>query len=311
MAAITAFLEKAPLSQTVRDNALAVYRLLAEAEAAVHGVTPDQIHFHEVGTLDALADIVGCCLLMEQIAPDRITCSPIHVGSGQVRCAHGVLPVPAPATARILLGVPIYGGDIRGELCTPTGAALLRRFADGFGPMPPMIPEAVGYGLGKKDFPAANCLRAVAGQSGGSAAYVAELKCNIDDMTGEALGLAMERLLEGGALDVFFTPIQMKKNRPAVLLTCLCVPERQQALTGILLAHTSTLGVRWSFSDRTVLSWRIARRQTPYGEIDVKEASGSGVSRVKPEFESVRAAALRHGVPFDTVFQAALAAAAD
>ena len=196
------------VSEAVCSNILAVYQSIADAESRVHGVPVEQIHFHEVGSLDALADVTGVCLLMELLAPEQVLASPVHVGSGQVRCAHGILPVPAPATALLLEGIPIYGGSIRGELCTPTGAALLRRFVTRFGPLPPMRVEKTGYGMGTKDFEAANCVRAMLGQTEESAGHILELACNLDDMTPEAVGFAMEQLFAAGALDVYTTYIQ-------------------------------------------------------------------------------------------------------
>jgi uncharacterized protein (TIGR00299 family) protein len=215
------------LAENVKAEALEVYRMIGEAESAVHGIPLDEIHFHEVGSLDAVTDIVGCCLLFHMLGADRVDASPVHVGSGFVRTAHGILPVPAPATAQILKGIPIYGGQIKGELCTPTGAALLRRFVTQFGDMAPMSVSRIGYGMGTKDFEAANCVRAYLSERTKSHETVVELKCNLDDMTPEAIGYATQLLLDSGALDVYTTPVTMKKNRPAVLLTCLSAPERQ------------------------------------------------------------------------------------
>ena len=275
------------VSEAVRSNILAVYQSIADAESRVHGVPVEQIHFHEVGSLDALADVTGVCLLMELLAPEQVLASPVHVGSGQVRCAHGILPVPAPATALLLEGIPIYGGSIRGELCTPTGAALLRRFVTRFGPLPPMRVEKTGYGMGTKDFEAANCVRAMLGQTEESAGHILELACNLDDMTPEAVGFAMEQLFAAGALDVYTTPIGMKKNRPGVLLTCMCREDDREAMLRTLFRHTSTLGVRVSVCDRYTLSRRQYAVQTPDGEIRVKESSGWGVLRRKAEFEDL------------------------
>lgn len=275
------------VSEAVRSDILAVYQSIADAESRVHGVPVEQIHFHEVGSLDALADVTGVCLLMELLAPERVLASPVHVGSGQVRCAHGILPVPAPATALLLEGIPIYGGSIRGELCTPTGAALLRRFVTRFGPLPPMRVEKTGYGMGTKDFEAANCVRAMLGQTEESAGHILELACNLDDMTPEAVGFAMEQLFAAGALDVYTTPIGMKKNRPGVLLTCMCREDNREAMLRTIFRHTSTLGVRVSVCDRYTLSRRQYAVQTPDGEIRVKESSGWGVLRRKAEFEDL------------------------
>ena len=283
------------VSEAVRSNILTVYQSIADAESRVHGVPVEQIHFHEVGSLDALADVTGVCLLMELLAPEQVLASPVHVGSGQVRCAHGILPVPAPATALLLEGIPIYGGSIRGELCTPTGAALLRRFVTRFGPLPPMRVEKTGYGMGMKDFEAANCVRAMLGQTEESAGHILELACNLDDMTPEAVGFAMEQLFAAGALDVYTTPIGMKKNRPGVLLTCMCREDDREAMLRTIFRHTSTLGVRVSVCDRYTLSRRQYAVQTPDGEIRVKESSGWGVLRRKAEFEDLARIARQTG----------------
>lgn len=283
------------VSEAVRSDILAVYQSIADAESRVHGVPVEQIHFHEVGSLDALADVTGVCLLMELLAPEQVLASPVHVGSGQVRCAHGILPIPAPATALLLEGIPIYGGSIRGELCTPTGAALLRRFVTRFGPLPPMRVEKTGYGMGTKDFEAANCVRAMLGQTEESAGHILELACNLDDMTPEAVGFAMEQLFAAGALDVYTTPIGMKKNRPGVLLTCMCREDDREAMLRTIFRHTSTLGVRVSVCDRYTLSRRQYAVQTPDGEIRVKESSGWGVLRRKAEFEDLARIARQTG----------------
>lgn len=275
------------LPQTVQDDALAVYRRIAEAESKVHGTTVDQIHFHEVGTLDALADVVGVCLLMHLLAPEKVYASSVHVGSGQVRCAHGILPVPAPATALLLAGVPIYGGAIQGELCTPTGAALLTHFVTKFGELPAMRLLKSGYGMGTKDFPAANCARAMLGEQDAPTEEILELSCNLDDCTGEAIGFAMERLLDAGALDVYWTSVGMKKNRPGILLTCMCRPLDREKMVELLFRHTTTLGVRESAFRRYTLSRESKTIQTPDGDIRVKVSTGYGVTREKPEFEDL------------------------
>ena len=275
------------LPQTVRDDALAVYHRIAEAESKVHGRPVDQIHFHEVGTLDALADVVGVCLLMHLLAPDRVYASSVHVGCGQVKCAHGILPVPAPATALLLAGVPIYGGAIQGELCTPTGAALLTHFVTKFGELPAMRLLKSGYGMGTKDFPAANCVRAMLGEQDAPAEEILELSCNLDDCTGEAIGFAMERLLDAGALDVYWTSVGMKKNRPGILLTCMCRPLDREKMVELLFRHTTTLGVRESAFRRYTLSRESKTIQTPDGDIRVKVSTGYGVAREKPEFEDL------------------------
>lgn len=283
------------LPQTVQDDALAVYRRIAEAESKVHGTTVDQIHFHEVGTLDALADVVGVCLLMHLLAPEKVYASSVHVGSGQVRCAHGILPVPAPATALLLAGVPIYGGAIQGELCTPTGAALLTHFVTKFGELPAMRLLKSGYGMGTKDFPAANCVRAMLGEQDAPTEEILELSCNLDDCTGEAIGFAMERLLDAGALDVYWTSVGMKKNRPGILLTCMCRPLDREKMVELLFRHTTTLGVRESAFRRYTLSRESKTIQTPDGDIRVKVSTGYGVAREKPEFEDLAKIARKTG----------------
>ncbi|MBQ4563020.1 MAG: nickel pincer cofactor biosynthesis protein LarC, partial [Lachnospiraceae bacterium] len=253
-------------------------------------------HFHEVGNMDAIADITAVCYLMDKLNVDRIIVSPIHVGSGQVRCAHGILPVPAPATALILKDVPIYGGEIRGELCTPTGAALLKHFANSFGPMPMMQTTAIGYGMGKKDFPAANCVRAMLGESAEQADSVLELSCNLDDMTGEELGFAMERLFDEGALDVFTIPINMKKSRPGQMLCVLCREEKRDEITRAIFRYTTTLGIREQRMNRCTLDRTIETIDTPYGPIRKKISSGYGVERSKFEYEDLARVAKEQGI---------------
>lgn len=290
-----------PVSLWVRENALAVYGIIAEAESAVHGVAVDQIHFHEVGSLDAVADVVGVCVLMEQLHPDHVIVSPVHVGSGHVHCMHGVLPVPAPATAHILKGIPTYGGAIFGELCTPTGAALLKHFASSFGDMPMMQVDEIGYGMGTKDFERANCVRAMLGTSDGKREEISEISCNLDDMTAEELGFAMEILRDAGALDVYAIPIQMKKSRPGTLLCCLCRLEDQSRYVQLIMKHTTTIGVRCQRFERFTLERESYAVETPYGSVRMKRASGLGVEKEKPEFEDLAAIARTHDLPLRSV----------
>ena len=298
---VAAVISGLALSDKVKADALAVYTLIAEAESKAHGKPVSEIHFHEVGSLDAIADVVGVCLLMEQIAPDRVIASPVHVGSGYVRCAHGILPVPAPATASILQGIPTYGGQVQGELCTPTGAALLRHFVHRFGDRPVMAVSSVGYGMGKKDFERANCVRAFLGESAGEYGSVVKLECNLDDMTGEAVGFAMEELLCAGARDVFTQPVTMKKSRPGILFSVVCLPEDADRLAALIMKHTTTLGIRRQEMGRYMLAREITPVSTPYGEVRVKHASGMGVDRSKPEYEDLAALARKHGVSLDTI----------
>ena len=286
-----------PIPERVRQQVMAVYRLIAEAESHAHGVPVTEIHFHEVGTLDAVADITAVCLLMDRLSPDEVVASPVHVGSGQVKCAHGILPVPAPATAYILRDVPIYGGSIRGELCTPTGAALLRHFVTRFGDMPPMRTQAIGYGMGKKDFAAANCVRAMLGEDAGQGGdRVWTLACNVDDMTAEAIGFAMERLFDCGALDVYTVPIGMKKSRPGTMLCVLCRPEAKDAMLDCLFRYTTTIGVRELALQRHVLDRRVTTLDTPYGPVRRKEVRGRGAERYKYEYEDLARIAREKGV---------------
>ena len=277
------------------------FTLLAKAEAAVHGMKPEAVRFHEVGALDALADVLCVCALMDALQPQRVLCSPINVGSGQVRCAHGVLPVPAPATERLLRGVPVYAGSVTGELCTPTGAALLRQFVSDYGAMPQMCVSAAGYGTGKKNFAAANVVRVLLGESGNGDEQVVELCCNIDDQPAESLAFAMDELLALGALDVYFTAVGMKKGRPGVLLTCLCRPEQRDAMLRCIFRNTTTLGVR----ERTCARYSLARRtqtvQTRFGPVRVKTAQGYGVTREKAEYDDLAQRARESGQPLDEI----------
>ena len=284
------------LSERVKKEIMAVYGRIAEAESVAHGTEVSQIHFHEVGTMDAIADVAAFCLLVEELAPQKIIASPVHVGSGQVHCAHGILPVPAPATAYLLKGVPIYGGRIRGELCTPTGAALLRHFVDEFGEMPVMKVDKIGYGMGKKDFEAANCVRAMLGECDEDAEVVYELSCNVDDITAEQLGFAMEQLYLAGAREVYTIPVGMKKNRPGVLLNVICMKDKKQALLQAMFKHTTTLGVRETRHPRYILSRKTECFETPYGTIHRKVSTGYGVTRVKTEYEDLAEVARKQGL---------------
>ena len=289
------------LPEKVAADVMHVYELIAEAESHAHGVPVTDIHFHEVGTMDAIADITAVCMLMNEIAPDQVVVSPVHVGSGSVRCAHGILPVPAPATAYILQGVPTYGGRVEGELCTPTGAALLKHYATRFGDMPVMAVQSIGYGMGKKDFPQANCMRAMLGETASQTDEVTELSCNIDDMTAEDIGFAMDRLFEGGALEVYTVPAGMKKNRPGVLLSVLCRPGDETAMVSLLYKHTSTIGIRKTTASRFVLDRKFSSVSTPYGDVRIKASSGYGVNREKYEYEDLARIAKENGLSLSQV----------
>ena len=296
-----------PLPQSVKDKARQVYDAIAGAEAQAHGCSVGDVHFHEVGALDAVADVVGVCYALHLLDPDLVTASPVHVGSGTVKCAHGIMPVPAPATAALMKGIPIYGGEVQGELCTPTGAALLKCFVQTFGPMGEMDVEKIGYGVGTKEFERANCVRAFWGEEEPQDyGDILELVCNMDDMTPEALAFACRQLLEAGALDVYTTPGTMKKGRPGWVLTVLCDPGQENEIIRQIFAHTTTNGLRARLQIKYFLKPGQDQVQTPWGPVRVKLAKGFGVTHTKPEFEDVAALARANGLPYQTVFEAAV-----
>lgn len=280
-------LRKANIPARVFENTMTIYHCIAQAESEVHGVPVEQVHFHELGMLDAVTDIVGVCMLMEELHPEKVIVSPINVGSGYVQCAHGLLPVPAPAAAKILESIPIYSNEIKGELCTPTGAALIKRFATEFSTMPVMRIEKTGYGMGKKDFPVVNCVRAFYGEAAEERDAILELSCNLDDMTPESIGFAMGTLLQAGALDVFTTAIGMKKCRPGIMFTCLCKVEQKETMVRLLFQHTTTLGIRERLCNRYILDRTEKTVETTFGTVRVKEVTGYGVHREKPEYEDL------------------------
>ena len=284
------------LDEGVKADVRAVYGLIAGAESEAHGCEVGEVHFHEVGALDAVADIAGVCLLMRAIAPERVVVSPVRVGCGTVKCAHGVLPVPAPATASLLKGVPVYAGDIAGEMCTPTGAALIKYFATEFGNMPELTVERIGYGMGSRDFGTANCLRAFVGESPEAGRAVSELRCNLDDVTAEDLGYAQDVLLNAGALDVFTANVGMKKGRPGTLLCCLCDYDRRMEFAELMLRHTPTLGVRMYAPERVKLSRSVETLDTAFGPVRMKYGSGFGIEKVKPEYDDIARIASETGL---------------
>lgn len=289
-------IDAAGISENVKKNAVEVYECIAQAESRVHGKSADEIHFHEVGSKDAMADVIGCCMLIDIIGADRIVVSPVTTGFGNVRCAHGILPVPAPATALILNDVPLRAGSIEGELCTPTGAALVKHYADEFGNMPQMTVSRIGYGMGTKDFAAANCVRVFVGiQATRTAKTIVQLCCNIDDMTAEELGYAAELLMDEGALDVYTTAIGMKKSRPGTLLTVMCREEDRERIAGLIFRNTTTLGMRVYHCERMILERSEKTLHTEFGDVRCKEASGYGVVRSKLEYDDVRRLAKSSG----------------
>ncbi len=336
------------VSEQIKADVKSIYNILAEAEGHVHGKPVTEIHFHEVGTMDAVADITAACILIRKISADKIIASPIHVGSGQVRCAHGILPVPAPATAYILRGIPMYSTDIKGELCTPTGAAILKYFVNEYGAMPAMTSDSIGYGMGYKDFERANCVRVMVGttqneamrfneetdkdnalHSDGKTAEdraihsdektaedrtihsdektarnssdnndtdsIIELRCNIDDMTGEEMGFALEQLMEAGARDVFTTPITMKKNRPGILLTVICSTTAKDKMVREIFKNTTTIGIRETICNRYILERTEETLNTPLGQVREKRVTGYGVERSKLEYDDLASIARNTG----------------
>ena len=287
--------------EKVRADALAVYESIAKAESEVHGKTVDEIHFHEVGSLDAVADVAAVCMLVNDLNAE-IYASPVNTGCGSVRCAHGVLPVPAPATANLLKGVPAYSDGTDGELCTPTGAALLKYFVKEFRSMPVMKTKKTGYGMGKKDFEKANCVRAFLGEDE-SGDTVTLLACNLDDMSGEALGFACEQLLKNGALDVWTTPAVMKKSRPAFVFNVLCRNEDKDKTVRLIFRHTSTSGIRETEVKRYTLDRKSQTVSTPLGNVRIKTSSGYGCEKSKFEYDDLAKIADENGLGITQVIE--------
>jgi uncharacterized protein (TIGR00299 family) protein len=306
---IRRMLRSSALHPRVRERALSAFGRLAEAESRVHGTPVDEVHFHEVGAVDSIVDIVGACAAMEFLDIDHIVASPLPMGQGRVHTEHGLLPIPVPATVEVLRGWPVEPSPFPGELVTPTGAALIAALATP-GPMPAMRVESVGYGAGTRDPKThANVLRAVVGEGdAGSLVTVTELRAQVDDLTGEAIPPLLDALFAAGALDAFVTPIVMKKGRPALLLTALCPPDLRAAVGEALLRHGATFGYRYETLTREVVGRRHVSVDTAFGPIRIKLAERAGsVLFASPEFEDCRAAALAAGVPVAQVFGAALA----
>jgi len=315
LAEIRAAIGRSALSPAGKDRAVDLFDRLAEAESAIHDVPVDRIHLHEVGALDSIIDIVGAVHGMEWLGVDEVVVSPMNVGSGTVRCEHGEFPVPAPATARILAGAPIYAGAVRTELVTPTGALLLTGYATRFGALPPMRLDRIGYGAGSKDFRQhPNVLRVLVGTTDAPPASdtIVVLECEIDDMNPQLFGPLMDRLYEAGALDVFYAPVQMKKNRPGTLVTVIATPERREALASVLFVESTTIGVRYREMQRERLERELRTVETPVGPIRFKVASRDGrVLNAAPEFEDVARAAAAAGVPVKDVQALAITAWVD
>ena len=312
LAEISELIQGSALSRPVKERALRLFQRLGEAEAKAHGVPIERVHFHEVGAIDSIVDLVGAAAAVEHLAPERLTCGPVNVGGGRVRMAHGEAPIPAPATAELLRGVPIYGGP-DGELTTPTGAVILAELVDEFVELPAMVLEGVGYGLGKRDLPhQPNALRLLRGKAGEASTEVMVVECEVDNLPGEGFGFLMERLLEAGALDVYFTAVQMKKSRPGTLVTLLCRRRQLAELSGILLAESGSLGCRYYAAARLEAEREILEVQTAFGSVRIKRARLDGRPlAAAPEFEDCRRLALASGVPWRDVYRAALAAAGE
>ncbi len=308
---IASLLEKASLDSAVRERALAVFTRLAGAEAAVHGVDIDQIHFHEVGALDAIADIVGTVVGFAHLGVERLVTSPLPMPSGWVQCAHGEIPLPGPAVCRLLGGVPVYGISLEQELVTPTGAALVRELADAFGPMPPMIMERCGYGAGSMERADGrpNLLRLILGVSTevAEAQVVEVLEAHLDDWNPEFWPLCCERIMEAGALDACLVPMQMKKGRPGFLLRVLAEPSRKQELATLLFTETSTAGIRSRREERMTLARESILVTTPWGTLRAKKIFAPDGARIVPEYEACCALAKKEGLPLQEIYAAVLA----
>lgn len=314
---IRRIIEDSALHDTVKSRSVAIFRRLGEAEAKVHGAGIDEVHFHEVGAVDAIVDIVGTCICLDLLGVDEVLSSPMPTFTGTVEVAHGVLPLPAPATVEILAGAPWRELGVEGELVTPTGAAIVAELTSGYGPMPEMSVRSVGYGAGKKDFGIPNVLRVMVGDPAptartqgacGERSEVAVMETNIDDLVPQVYEVVMERLFAAGALDVYLTPVQMKKNRPATLLTVVCAPEDTQKMSDVLFEETSTIGIRTDLRSRTCLQRDVVTVDTKYGPIGVKVARRAGqVINVQPEYDDCKSVAARSGVGVKLVRDEAIA----
>jgi uncharacterized protein (TIGR00299 family) protein len=310
---IVGILDQSKLDPRVKARATAIFRKLGEAEAAVHDVPIEKIHFHEVGAVDAIVDIVGACIGFEELGFEKFACSALNVGGGTAKMAHGILPVPAPATARLLMGKPTYSNGVQKELVTPTGAAIVTTLCDTFGPQPAMKVSAIGYGAGTLDLESQpNVLRIMAGELAEKSAdthdgTIRVLEANLDDMNPQIFGYLLEKALAAGALDVFATPVQMKKNRPGTLVTILCKPEDETKFQTMLFAETSTLGVRSHLVERHALPREFVRVVTRFGEVRVKLSRDAGrIQHASPEFDDCRKLAEEHNVPLHEVMEQAM-----
>lgn len=311
LAEIAQIIAASRLPQPIQARALRIFQRIAEAEAGIHGVPVETIHFHELGAVDTIVDVTGALLALERLGVGRVFASPVPLGRGTARGAHGVFPLPAPASVALLRGAKVVGVEHAVETVTPTAAALLAELAEGFGPIPRMTLAAVGYGAGARTTPAPNILRVLLGEADDAASdseTLVMLETNVDDMTPEVHGYVMEQLLAAGALDAYLTPVTMKKGRPGVVLAALCRPADAARLRGLLFAETSTLGIRTVEVQRHCLPREIKTVQTPYGAIRIKVARWEGGEKAAPEYEDCRRAAMAQKVPLVQVYQAALQA---
>ena len=315
LSAILEIFDRSQLSNSVRKNAAAIFRRLGEAEASVHDVPLEKIHFHEVGAVDAIVDIVGACLGFEAVGIEKFACSPLNVGGGTAKMAHGILPVPAPATANLLQGKPTYSNGVQRELVTPTGAAIVATLCDTFGPQPAMSVASIGYGAGSADLEGqANVLRIMIGEAAekvvpGWDEEISVIEANLDDMNPQIYGYFQEKALAAGALDVYTTPVQMKKNRPGTLLTLLCKPQDANALMSLIFAETTTFGARAYSAQRRTLPRESVNVHTQYGDVRIKFSRVNGhIQHVAPEFEDCRKLAVEKNVPLQRVISDALRA---
>lgn len=308
---IEKIINESGLSDKIKQRAIKIFTKLAEAEAKIHGIELNKVHFHEVGAMDAIIDVVGCCIGFEILGIEKFACSKIHVGSGFAKMAHGKFPIPPPAVAELLQGIPIYSTEIQGELCTPTGAAIISTLSEDFGELNDLNIEKIGYGAGTRDyenFP--NVIRLMIGETSDSRLKTQDsalmlLETNLDDISPQILGFVMDRAFEFGALDCWFTPIQMKKNRPATMISILCEAEKRQKVTELLYVETTTLGIRVREIERECLERKIVKVQTQFGEIDVKIGFFNGKQvNAMPEFEQLKRIAVERNLPLKEVRKA-------
>lgn len=311
---IVNLIEDSSLDEAVKHRSLEIFARLAEAEARVHRIAVDEVHFHEVGAMDAIIDVVGACAALAAMGIERVSCSPLHVGSGTVECAHGILPVPAPATAELIKGKPIYSTGVTGELLTPTGAAILTTVTEDFGPMPPLTVLTVGYGAGTSDFSIPNLLRVVVGEAAGEISeyqleQVAVAETTIDDMNPQVYDYLIDRMLKLGAFDVILFPIHMKKNRPGIQVKVICPVEMIGSLSDFLMKETTTIGLRWRIDNRIKAARSVREIQTKFGPMKFKVAQvGDRILNVAPEYEDCKRVAFERGIPLKEVMEVAKAA---